>query len=75
VLRSLCQPLIRDGDGVRPASDEEVAEELGLPLGVVGRELDAVAHSFGFADLPLEERRLRTALSALGSGIVPPGDD
>jgi hypothetical protein len=75
VLRSLCQPLLRDGDGVRPASDEEVAEELGLPLGVVGRELDAVAHSFGFADLPLEERRLRTALSALGSGIVPPGDD
>jgi hypothetical protein len=56
-----------------PASDEEVDEELGLPLGVVGRELDAVAHSFGFADLPLEERRLRTALSALGSGIVPPG--
>jgi len=75
VLRSLCRPLLRDGDGVRPASDEEVAEELGLPLGVVGRELDAVAHSFGFADLPLEERRVRTALSALGSGIVPPCDD
>lgn len=75
VLRSLCRPLLRDGDGVRPASDEQVAEDLGLPVGVVERELDAVAFSFGFADLPLEERRLRTALSALGSGIVPPGDD
>jgi hypothetical protein len=75
VLRSVCRPLLRDGDGVRPASDEQVAEHLGLPVGVVARELDAVAHTFGFVDLPLEERRLRTALSALGSGLVPPDDD
>lgn len=75
VLRSLCQPLLGDGDGVHPASDDRVAEDLGLPVGVVARELDAVAHTFGFADLPPAERRLRTALAALGSGIVPPTED
>jgi FHA domain len=75
VLRSLCRPLLGDGDDVRPASDEQVVQDLGLPVGVVARELDAIAHTFDFDDLPLEERRLRTALSALGSGIVPPTED
>src|SRR5690242_12559308 len=32
VLRALCRPLLGDGEGVAPASDEEVAGETGIPL-------------------------------------------
>jgi hypothetical protein len=74
VLRALCQPLLGDGEGVTPAPDTEVAEALGLPPGVVARELEALARSFGFDDLPLAERRVRTALSALRSGLVSDAD-
>jgi hypothetical protein len=72
VLRCLCRPLLGDGEGVAPASDEQMAAELRLPEPVVGRELDAVAHSFGYIELPVEERRLRTALTAIRSGLVGP---
>jgi predicted component of type VI protein secretion system len=74
VLRAFCRPLLGDGEGVTPASDEETAAALGLPAPVVARELDALAASFGFAELPLAERRVRTALSALRSGLVSGAD-
>ena len=75
VLRALCRPLLGDGEGVTPATDEETERRLGLPVGVVVRELDAIAQSFGYSDLPLPERRVRTALTALRSGLVSgPGD-
>jgi hypothetical protein len=61
-----------DGDGVAPTSDAATAEELGIPKAVVERELDAVAHSFGYIELPMHERRLRTALTAIRSGLVGP---
>jgi pSer/pThr/pTyr-binding forkhead associated (FHA) protein len=70
VLRSLCEPLLGDGEGVTPTSDDDTARELGLPLGVVVRELDAIAQSFGYGELPLHERRVRTALTAIRSGLV-----
>ena len=75
ILRCLCSPLLGDGDGVRAASDEKVAADLALPQLVVTRELDAIAHSFGYGELAVAERRLRTALTALRSGLASPGDD
>ena len=74
VLRTLCRPLLGDGEGVAPARDEAIATALGLEVGVVARELDAVAQSFGYSELALEERRLRTALTALRSGLVSGAD-
>jgi hypothetical protein len=70
VLDALCRPLLGDGEGVTPTSDEETAALLGLARAVVVRELDALAQSFGYGDLPLDERRVRTALTALRSGLV-----
>jgi pSer/pThr/pTyr-binding forkhead associated (FHA) protein len=70
ILRALCRPLWEDGEGVHPADDAEIAAALRLPERVVARELDDVAHSFDFAGLALEERRRRTALSAIRSGLV-----
>jgi hypothetical protein len=74
VLRVLCRPLLGDGEGVTPARDDDAARELGLPLGVVVAELDTIAQSFGYDELPLQERRVRTALTAIRSGLVLGGD-
>ncbi len=70
ILRELCRPLCEDGEGVQPAADSEIAETLGLDEHVVEHELDAVAQSFDYAELAVDERRLRTALTALRSGLV-----
>jgi pSer/pThr/pTyr-binding forkhead associated (FHA) protein len=70
LLRELCRPLYEDGEGVQPAPDSAIAEAFGLDERVVAHELDAVAHSFGYEQLALDERRLRTALTALRSGLV-----
>jgi hypothetical protein len=74
VLCSLCRPLLGDGEGVEPAQDHRIAADAGLDVGVVARELDAVAHSFGYAELPEAERRLRTALTAIRSGLAGQAD-
>ena len=70
ILRELCRPLREDGEGVQPAPDPEIADRLALDEHLVVRELDAVAHSFGYAELATDERRLRTAVTALRSGLV-----
>ena len=70
MLRELCRPLCDDGEGVQPALDDEIASRLGLHARVVQLELDTIARSFGYLDLEFAERRLRTALSALRSGLV-----
>ena len=74
VLAALCRPLLGDGEGVRPAADDEVATGLGLDVRVVRHELDAIAHSFGYGELSQAERRLRTALSAIRSGLASQAD-
>jgi hypothetical protein len=70
VLRALCAPLLGDGEGVAPASDEEVAEVTGIPLEQVESELELLAQLFGFEVLPLADRRGELALLALRSGLV-----
>jgi pSer/pThr/pTyr-binding forkhead associated (FHA) protein len=74
ILRELCRPLRQDGEGVQPAPDTEIGDLLAVDHDVVARELDAVAHSFGYAGLAMDERRLRTALTALRSGLVDSAD-
>jgi pSer/pThr/pTyr-binding forkhead associated (FHA) protein len=74
ILRELCRPLGEDGEGVQPASDAEIARTLALDHQVVVRELDAVAYSFGYSEIATDERRLRTALTALRSGLVDTTD-
>ena len=70
VLRALCAPLLGDGEGVAPASDEKVAAETGIPLEQVESELELLAQLFGFEVLPLADRRAELALLALRSGLV-----
>lgn len=69
-LVALCRPLLGDGVGVTPASDEEVGEALGVPAEVAARELDGLARAFRLEDLPRAQQRAETALLALRRGIV-----
>jgi pSer/pThr/pTyr-binding forkhead associated (FHA) protein len=70
VLRALCRPLLADGEGVKPATDEEVAAETGVPLEDVEAELDHLTRIFGLEDMPAGEQRAEVALLALRSGLI-----
>ncbi len=74
ILRSLCRPLMGDGEGINPAPDADVAAATGIPEGVVTTELDHLGRSFGLQDMPAADRRAEIALLALRSGLVGPGD-
>ena len=70
VLRALCQPLFTDGEGINPATDEEVAEATGIPLEAVVSELDHLARAMGLEDMPHVDQRAEIALLAVRSGLV-----
>jgi pSer/pThr/pTyr-binding forkhead associated (FHA) protein len=70
ILRSLCAPLLGDGEGVEPHSDEEISVSTGIPLQVVVAEIDHLGRSFGLMDMPRPERRAEIALLALRAGLV-----
>jgi hypothetical protein len=73
ILRELCRPLLGDGEGVRPASDEDVAAALGIGVEIVTSELDHLTRAFGLEDMPVAEARAEVALLALRSGLVENG--
>jgi len=75
ILRALCRPLMGDGDGLLPASDEEVGRSTGIPLEAVTTELDHLTRALGLHELPRAQRRRELALLALRSGLVAAEDD
>ena len=74
VLRALCRPLFSDGEGINPASDEEVAEATGIPLEAVVSELDHLGRAMGLEGMPHADQRAEIALLALRSGLVSADD-
>ena len=70
ILRGLCRPLMGDGEGVKPATDAEIAAETRIPEDIVTTELDHLGRSFGLQDMPPADRRAEIALLALRSGLV-----
>ena len=70
VLRALCRPLFTDGEGINPATDEEVAEATGIPLEAVVSELDHLGRAMGLEDMPHADQRAEIALLAMRSGLV-----
>ena len=73
ILRELCRPLMGDGEGVIPASDEVVAAALGIDVETVTTELDQLTRAFGLEDMPPSEGRAEVALLALRSGLIENG--
>jgi len=70
ILRALCRPLMRDGEGINPAADPEIAAATGIPEEIVATELEHLGRSFGLQDMPPVDRRAEIALLALRSGLV-----
>jgi hypothetical protein len=74
VLRALCKPLFADGEGINPATDEEVADATGVPLEAVVSELDHLGRAMGLEDMPHGDQRAEIALLAMRSGLVSADD-
>jgi pSer/pThr/pTyr-binding forkhead associated (FHA) protein len=74
VLVALCRPF-RDGSAfARPASNQEIADELFLSVAAVKTHLRSLFQRFDVDDLPQNEKRTRLAQRALDSGSVTPGE-
>ena len=74
VLQALCRPLFSDGEGIDPATDEEVAEATGIPLEAVVSELDHLGRALGLEEMPQPDQRAEVALLAVRSGLVGADD-
>jgi len=70
ILRALCRPLFVDGEGINPATDEEVAAATAIPLDAVVAELDHLGRALGLEDMPHADQRAEIALLAMRSGLV-----
>ncbi|MCW2613899.1 MAG: putative LuxR family transcriptional regulator [Frankiales bacterium] len=69
VVRALCRPY-GSGEGV-PATNAQIAAELCLSVDAVKTHLREIAHRLGLEHLPQNEKRLRTAQTALRLGLAP----
>jgi hypothetical protein len=70
ILRALCRPLFTDGEGITPATDEDVAEATKIPLEAVVAELDHLGRALGLEEMPQPDQRAEIALLAMRSGLV-----
>ena len=70
LLRALCRPLLGDGDGIAPATDEAIARSAGIPVSTVTTELDHLTRALALDEGPPDVRRRELALLALRSGLV-----
>ena len=75
LLRGLCRPLLGDGVGTAPASDEQIAGATGTPVVTVTTELDHLTRMLGLDAGSVAERRRELALLAVRSGLVAPAED
>jgi FHA domain len=70
VLHALCRPLFKDGEGINPATDEQIAQVTGIPLDAVASELDHLGRALGLDEMPSLDQRAEIALLAMRSGLV-----
>jgi hypothetical protein len=75
LLQGLCRPLLGDGEGTAPASDEQIAGATGTPVVTVTTELDHLTRMLGLDAGSVAERRRELALLAVRSGLVASAED
>ena len=74
VLVSLCRPFKSEGAFARPATNQQIAEDLTLTVAAVKTHLRALFQCFGLEDLPQNEKRARLVELALTTGAVSAGE-
>jgi pSer/pThr/pTyr-binding forkhead associated (FHA) protein len=70
VLIALCRPYKENQAFVRPASNQEIADELVLSVEAVKSHMRALFARFGLETLPVNEKRMRLVEHALQVGLV-----
>ena len=70
VAIALCRPFGGDGTSRRPATNQEIADELVLSVAAVKTHLRALFTRFELEDLPQNEKRLRLVERLLRTGVV-----
>jgi len=74
VLIALCRPAKGGAAFARPATNQDIAEELSLTVAAVKTHLRTLFQRFRIESLPQNEKRAELARRALESGAVAPGD-
>jgi DNA-binding CsgD family transcriptional regulator len=74
VLIALCRPYAGGAAFARPATNQQVADELSLSIPAVKTHLRSLFERFGLEDLPQNEKRARLVQLALDSGAVTSAD-
>jgi pSer/pThr/pTyr-binding forkhead associated (FHA) protein len=74
VLVALCRPYRDQSAFTRPATNQQIADELVLSVAAVKTHLRILFQRFGLEDLPHNEKRARLMRAALESGAVTPAD-
>jgi pSer/pThr/pTyr-binding forkhead associated (FHA) protein len=74
VLVALCRPAAEGGAFARPATNQEIAEELSLTVAAVKTHLRTLFQRFKIESLPQNEKRAELARRALETGAVVPSD-
>jgi pSer/pThr/pTyr-binding forkhead associated (FHA) protein len=74
VLVALCRPFAEGAEFARPATNQEIADELVLSVAAVKTHLRALFPRFGLEHLPHNEKRAALARVALQTGVVSPVD-
>ena len=74
VLVALCRPYGRPTTFSKPATNQQIAEELTLTVAAVKTHLRTLFERFEVGDLPQNEKRVRLAQVAIESGALSPAD-
>lgn len=74
VLVALCRPYVDGEEFARPATNQEIAQELTLTVAAVKTHLRTLFVRFQLDGLPQNEKRARLAQDALRTGIVSPSE-
>ena len=74
VLVALCRPYKGRAAFASPATDEQIAEELFLSVGVVQTHLSVLRAKLGVEGPPGHETRVRLVERAISAGLISDGD-
>ena len=69
ILVALCRPLIAEGDGALPATNQAIADDVHLSVEGVKGQLRTLSTRFGCGELPQNRKRLALAQRAVRAGF------